>query len=55
MKNPQALFPRINETPRKVSIIGGFRLKTPLNQYDSSVVFIHTYATVKLCKLKEVK
>ena len=56
-KNP--IFPSINETPRKVAIIGGItrRLITPLNLYDSRIEYVyhHTYATVKLCKFAKTK
>lgn len=54
--NKQAVFLHINETPRKISIIGGVtkKLITPLNLFQTyeKVTYQHTYATVKLCKLR---
>lgn len=56
MRSNNPIYPEINETPRKVAIIGGItrRLVTPLNLYESRVEYVyhHTYATVKLCKLR---
>lgn len=53
--NRQAVFPRINDTPRKIGCIAGVTKKyiTPLNLYQSyeKVIWHHVTATVKLCKL----